>query len=77
VRALDDALILERRAGAHKVMLVMAIRGVVHVDLGSGALRVVLSTEEPRFGGAGGHRVRGAEARLTGPGAMLVEPSIG
>jgi maltooligosyltrehalose trehalohydrolase len=71
-----DAVVLRRRGGGKELAIWVNVRGYVRKPL-EGAWRLVLSTEERRFGGGGEELTREGvtrgELRLEGPSAVLLE----
>lgn len=66
------ALVLQRCAVEVELLLVCNLRGELFhsVDVG---YRVLLSTEDARFGGTGTVTLAGGVVRIAGPGALLLE----
>jgi maltooligosyltrehalose trehalohydrolase len=68
----DDALLLERRGGERSVTILVNLRGRLAHAVGQGP-RVLLSTQEARFGGSGAPPLRHGVAHLEGPAALVLE----
>jgi maltooligosyltrehalose trehalohydrolase len=78
--ASEDALVLERRGGGKRLALWVSLRGELRHRLAEpAAWKLLLATEEARFGGAGEAALReglaAGEVRLDGPCAALFERS--
>jgi hypothetical protein len=69
----EHALCLRRRHATGDLLLVVNLRGALDAALPDGPFRLLLSTEDPRFGGAGGASLAGDHARIDGSGALLLE----
>jgi maltooligosyltrehalose trehalohydrolase len=75
-RAVGSAVVLERRVGERRLVVVANVKGSAQLDLDDARLRLILSSDEARFGGAertATRRVSGAMVRFDGPGAVVLE----
>jgi maltooligosyltrehalose trehalohydrolase len=68
----DDALLLDRCGGGRCLTVLVNVRGRLAHGVGR-RHRVVLSTEEPRFGGHSAPSLRGGIAHLDGPSVVVLE----
>jgi maltooligosyltrehalose trehalohydrolase len=68
----DDALVLERRGGGRCLTVLVNVRGRLVHGVGR-RQRVLLSTDEPRFGGRGAPPLRHGIAHLDGPSVLVLE----
>jgi maltooligosyltrehalose trehalohydrolase len=68
----DDALVLDRRGGGRCLTVLVNVRGRLTHGVGR-RHRVVLSTEDPRFGGRAAASLRHGIAHLDGPAVLVLE----
>ncbi|WP_433935542.1 malto-oligosyltrehalose trehalohydrolase [Sorangium cellulosum] len=69
-----DAVRIERRGGEATVVALVALRGVLDVDLGRPEARALAFSEEPRFGGAAQRiPLERGRAAFEGPAVLIVE----
>jgi maltooligosyltrehalose trehalohydrolase len=68
----DDALLLDRCGGGRCVTILVNLRGRLAHAVGR-RHRVLLSTQEARFGGCGAPPLRHGVAHLEGPAALVLE----
>jgi maltooligosyltrehalose trehalohydrolase len=68
----DDALVLERRGGGRGLTVLVNVRGRLTHGVGR-RHRVLLSTEDPRFGGCSTASLRHGIAHLDGPAVLVLE----
>jgi maltooligosyltrehalose trehalohydrolase len=69
----DHGLAIDFRVAPTELLLLVSLEGELRYSLPAGNWRVLLSSEEPRFGGDDHAGVSEGLARLDGPGALVLE----